>query len=260
MTQARAIADTYRWHRGLGHSATDHGDVRIVRDPAHPNVWDANHADGITADSDDRIDRVLALLDRHLTHSDWRVVHTDCFTPEPMLARLAWEGFVEQPAVIQMALAGEVRAAAAPDLHPVDSDADWEELADLVALDHDEGLRTGGAALSRDVTRGIVASYRAKAPACQFHLVRIDGVAVAYGSLAAGPYRAGIIEDLYTRPSHRRRGIASGMIAAFADRLRRERCDTIFLGAIVGEEARLLYAALGFRPVMLTRTWVRRAR
>jgi hypothetical protein len=45
---------------------------------------------------------VLAAMDEHLAHSDWRVVHTDCFTPDRFLARLAYLGFEERPVVVQM--------------------------------------------------------------------------------------------------------------------------------------------------------------
>jgi predicted GNAT family acetyltransferase len=47
------------------------------------------------------------------------------------------------------------------------------------------------------------------------------------------------------------------MIAAFASDLRASNCHTIFLGALAGEAAKRLYARLGFRPVMLARTWVK---
>ena len=210
MTDFCAIAETYRWHRGLGHSTRELGHARIVSDPLHPNVWDANHADGISAETEDEIGAILEELDVQLAHSDWRVVHTDPFTPEPFVARLALDGFEERPAVIQMVLGGRVRAEAATNLHPVESDLDWSILTQLVAHDHGEGLRTGGATIPREVTDGIVAGYRAKSPACRFNLARVDGEPVAYGSFAAGPSGAGIIEDLFTLPSHRGRGIASG--------------------------------------------------
>lgn len=260
MTDIRAIAETYRWHRGLGHGTRDLNYARIVVDPLHPNVWDANHADGISAETEGEIRAVLEALDVHLAHSDWRVIHTDPFTPVPFVATIAHGGFEERPAIIQMALSGRVQAGAETDLHPIESDGDWLTLADLVAQDHDEGLRTGGAAISREVTDGIVAGYRAKSPACRFHLAVMAGEPVGYGSFAAGPSGAGIIEDLFTLSSHRRRGVASGMIAEFADRLCGMGCDTVFLGAFVRERARHLHAKLGFRPVMLTRTWVKRVR
>jgi hypothetical protein len=139
MTDFRSIAETYRWHRGLGHSTKEFGCGRIVFDLKHPNVWDANHADGITAESDEQIEGVLEALNLHLGHSDWRVVHTDPFTPDPFVARLALDGFEERPAVIQMALSGHVRADAIGELCPIESAAQWLELTELVALDHGEG-------------------------------------------------------------------------------------------------------------------------
>jgi hypothetical protein len=35
-------------------------------------------------------------------------------------------------------------------------------------------------------------------------------------------------------------------------------CHTIFLGALAGERPERLYARLGFQPVTLTRSWVRK--
>jgi len=34
-------------------------------------------------------------------------------------------------------------------------------------------------------------------------------------------------------------------------------CETLFLGALADEQAKRLYARLGFRPVGLARTWVK---
>jgi GNAT superfamily N-acetyltransferase len=234
--------------------------ARIVVDPLHPNVWDANHADSVSAETEDEIGAVLKTLDVHLAHSDWRVIHTDPLTPEPFVARIAHDGFEERLTVIQMALGSRVYADATTNLHSVESDGDWSTLAELVAQNHSEGQRSGGATMSREVTNGICAGYRAKSPACRFHLAMVRGEAVGYGSFAAGPSGAGIIEDLFTLPSHRGRGVASGMIAAFADRMRGMECHTVFLGAIVGGHARHLYARLGFQPVMFTRTWVKQVR
>jgi GNAT superfamily N-acetyltransferase len=252
-----AMLETYRWHRALGQKtrAIDH--ARIIADPAHPNVWDTNHADCITAGSQQQIAEVLQALDQHLSHSDWRIVYTDPQTPESFTAHLALAGFSEKSATIQMALRTRLLPKPTPDLHPVETDADWAALADLVAEDHREGLRTGGASRLQVMTDGIVAGYRARIPSCQFYLSFQDGRPVAYGSYALGPSGGGIIEDLFTLPEARRRGIASGMIAACADRLSGEGCSTIFLGALVGQRAAALYSKLGFVPAFLTRVWAR---
>ena len=256
----RIIAEAYRWQRRLGNAQVAAAHCHIVADPAHPDVWDSNHADGITAGTGAEINGVFAAMDRHLGHTRWRVIHTDYFTPEAFLARLALDGFEERPVTIQMALRGELAdRGAAVGLRPVACDADWDALLRLVLADHAEGRRSGGLDLAPEISVGLVAGYRAKNGGFHFHLVVQDGVAVGYGGYAVAPNGAGMIEYLFTLPSARRQGIATGMIAAFTDRLHEAGCHTIFLGALASERPKLLYARLGFHPAMLARAWVRDA-
>ena len=256
---ARTIAEAYRWQRRLGHRQIVASHCQIVADPAHPNVWDSNHADNVSAQTAAEIDSVFAAMDRHLAHTQWRVIHTDCFTPDGFLARLALDDFEARPVTIQMALEGDL-AERGPEieLHPVVSDADWDTLLRLVLADHAEGRRTNQD-LPFDISAGMVAGYRAKSNAYHFHMAIHDGRPVAYGAHAAPPNGAGMIEDLFTLQSARRSGIATAMIAAFTDRLRAAGSHTVFLGALAAEHPKHLYARLGFRPVTLARTWVRRA-
>lgn len=253
---ARRIVEAYRWQRALGHEVIDTPFGRIVADPSCPDVWDANHADTVTAATPEQADALFAATERYLAHGSWRVIHTDPSTPDPFTARLALDGYAEQPATIQMVLDGQVPAVPGSDVRPVTSEGDWAALAGLVRRDHEEGARTGGKRLSPAVTDAIVAGYRAKGDPYRFHLAHAEGRAVGYGAMAAAPSGAGMIEDLFTLPAYRKRGIATGMIAGFAATLAEEGCACVFLGAQVGGEARHLYAKLGFRPVMLTRCWV----
>ena len=254
----RRIAEAYRWQRRLGNTQIVGPGCHLVVDPAHPDVWDSNHADEVTARTGAEIDAVFAAVDRHLAHTVWRVIHTDCFTPEAFLARLALDGFEERPVTIQMVLRGNVcMHGPAIAFRPVVDEADWEALHQLVRADHAEGRRSSLDILP-EVSAGIVAGYRAKSGAYHFRLAMQNGVPVAYGAHATAPNGVGMIEDLFTLPSARRQGIASAIIAAFTDRLHADGCDTIFLGALATEPPKRLYARLGFSPVMLARTWVRR--
>jgi GNAT superfamily N-acetyltransferase len=255
---ARIVAEAYRWQRRLGNTVISAPHCHIVADPARPDVWDCNHADAVTAETDAAIDAVVAAMDRHLHHTPWRVIHTDGFTPDAFLARLALDGFDERPVTIQMVLRGEL-ATRGPDidLRAVTSEADWEALLKLVRADHVEGRRTAGLDLSPAFSQRVVAAYRAKSSAYHFHLAIRDGTPVAYGAFAAAPNGAGIIEDLFTLQPARRRGIATAMISAFTDRLRGSGCHTVFLGALATEPPKRLYNRLGFHPVALARSWVR---
>jgi GNAT superfamily N-acetyltransferase len=255
----RSIAEAYRWQRRLGHAQIAGPHCHIVANPAHPDVWDSNHADNVTAQTDTEVDAVFAAMDQHLDHTRWRVVHTDCFTPDAFLARLALDDFAERPVTIQMALRGELTDRGAPiELRPVACNADWDALFQLVLADHAEGRRTNDLDIPPEVSAGMVAGYRAKSGACHFHLAVQDGRPVAYGAYATAPNGAGMIEDLFTLQSARRRGIATAMIAAFTHRLRAAACHTIFLGALATERPKHLYARLGFHPIMLARAWVRK--
>ena len=256
----RLIADAYRWQRRLGHRVIETPCCGIVADPARPDLWDANHADAVSAEDDAAIDAVLAAMDAHLGHSDWRVVHTDCFTPDRFLARLAYLGFEERPVVVQMAC-DRLTPTADPGIEIVEmrGEADWDALAGLVLADVEEGRRTGHLPLDVDFVRGMVANYRLKIPDYSFHLALRDGHAIAYGAMALAPNGMGMIEDLFTLPSVRRQGIASALIAHFDGKLRAMGARGLFLGAVAEEEAKTLYYRLGFRPVMLTHCWVKRA-
>ena len=254
---SRRIAEAFRWQRRLGARLIGAPYCEIVADPARPEVWDANHADAIVARAADEIEAVLAAMEAHLSHSRWRVAHTDALTPDPFLARLAFEDFQERPVTIQMA---RERSATKPrplDLRPVESEAAWLELSALVRLNHAEGRTTGDLVIDARTSAAMVVGYRARHPQCRYHLAYEQGEAVAYGACAAAPNGLGMIEDLFTRPDRRGRGIASAMIAVFIEKLA---CETVFLGALAEERPKRLYARLGFAPVALARVWVKDAR
>src|SRR3546814_20649348 len=70
----------------------------------------------VTAEQPEEIAALLASMDDHLAHTPWRVVHTDPFTPEAFSARLALDGYAEQPAVIQMVLSRQLQAVPGSDI------------------------------------------------------------------------------------------------------------------------------------------------
>jgi GNAT superfamily N-acetyltransferase len=255
----RLLAETYRWQRRLGNQVIGTPHCSIVANPPHPEVWDANHADEVTAKTEAEIDAVLAAMDRHLGHTPWRVVRTDCFTPDAFLARLALDDFDERFVVIQMALKQSLADGdASVTLRPVVTNADWDELLPLVMANHTERRHVDGLDLPPEFSAATVDVYRAKSDAYHFHLAVKDLVPIAYGGRATAPNGAGMIEDLFTLPSARRKGVITSVIAAFADQLRADGCHTIFLGALANDRPKRLYARLGFRPVTLARTWVRK--
>jgi GNAT superfamily N-acetyltransferase len=106
----------------------------------------------------------------------------------------------------------------------------------------------------------MVASYRKKAPTYQFFLAREDGVDCAYGAGVLCANGMGMVEDLFTLPSFRKRGIATAMIAQAITYVRNQGAEQILIGALATEPPKRLYASLGFLPVCMTREYIKHLR
>jgi GNAT superfamily N-acetyltransferase len=251
------IAATFAWHQSWGHSVEDSANARYVSNLECPNIWVANHVSLIRASRRAEIDEVLLRADRTFAHCGHRMYIVDPLTPPTFVARLAFESFTELAPTLHMALEGTVGApGAAVDLRPVASEDDWTTLARLVRANHLEAP-VHGLMLEQAVTDGLVAGYRAKSPAAQFFLAYVEGRACAYGSAVVTPFGMGIVEDLFTLPDHRKRGIATALIARAVSHARAHDMGPMLIGAVAGELPKSLYASLGFVPQCVTRQYLR---
>jgi len=252
------VCAAYAWQRALGHQSVRDDSCRIVTDRAHPDVWDANHVSEVRARTAADIERVLRHADEALAHCRHRMFVVDPLTPAAFSARLALDDYRELDPTVQLILAGPLRADPPPyALRPVRSEADWQSLHALLREDHAEGGRTHGGPMPEHVTQGMIASYRSKAPAYQFFLANDDGVDCAYGAGVHCDNGLGMVEDLFTLPAFRRRGLATAIIARAVAHVRDLGADEVLIGAHAADTPKRLYAALGFAPVCLTREYIR---
>ena len=140
------IADAYEtlegWH-ALGHEHVLHATARFVRDRRTPAVWDANFTSRVRAASPAEIDALLAAADEIFAGFAHRHVLWDPQMPLPFEARLQLDGY-EAHDEVQLVLEGDLRARG-PELalRPVESDADWNALTELLVLDHQEEVEKG---------------------------------------------------------------------------------------------------------------------
>lgn len=258
-TSLEAVADAYAWHRALGNECVQGPDCRLVIDRDHPSVWSSNHVSQVRAVTETEIEAVFDAMETAFSHCGHRYVSSDHLTPPQFLAHLAMRDYRELTPTLQMVLCGNLAPIRPPPLNvrEVRSAQDWEQLAGLVRADHDEGARTHHAVLSDEVSRGIVEGFRRKTGPCRLYIASISSVPCAYGMEVSCPGGIGMVEDLYTRPDYRGRGIASALIRHCVENLRREGHATVFIGAHISERPKHLYHRLGFRPLMLTREFVR---
>jgi GNAT superfamily N-acetyltransferase len=236
---------------------------RFVVDPEIPDVWVANHLQHPRAETLAEVDALLAMMDEVYQHCRHRLVMTDGFTPDGVVARLLADGYKELDATIQMALTGELAGSTGPPLAfvPVEDGPTWEALYRLMRADHDEGRRTHGMVAPDEVTRGMIIDLKRKAGPVTFYLAALAGQPVAYAAKVECPNGLGMVEDVFTLPEVRRRGIASVLIAHIVGRLRSENPSRlVFLGAHASQEAKRLYRRLGFQPIMTTREFLLEAR
>jgi len=253
------VCTAYAWQRALGHATIRDSLCCIVWDRAHPDVWDANHVSGVRARTAGEIDQVLRRTEEALGHCHHRLFVVDPLTPAAFVARLALDDYSELVPTIQLILEGQLRAHPRDlDLRPVITEEDWQCLHALVRQDHAEGARTQGLSIPAEVTRGIVASYRKKSPAYQFFLAREDGVDCAYGAGVLCENGIGMVEDLFTLPLFRKRGIATAIIAWVIAQVRSRGAEQVLIGAHATDPPKRLYASLGFSPVCVTREYIKR--
>jgi GNAT superfamily N-acetyltransferase len=84
-----------------------------------------------------------------------------------------------------------------------------------------------------------------------------DGRAVAYCLLLEAGGGAGLVEDVYTTPEARGRGLAAAVVAHALGAARAEGHDAVFIPTDAGGRARALYERLGFRPLGIVHQFLR---
>ena len=257
---ARRACETYRFHATIGMEVIDGEACSSLQDLERPDVWDRNRIIDISARTDAEIERMMAFASSRANLVGYSYIFATPFTSPAVIARLLLDDYQEQTPVIQMVLQGECRAGRPSGfrIQAVSTDRDWQNLHGLVRSDHTEGARTQGHILDSKVTRGIVEGYRGKAGPCQFFLGFLEETLCAYGSATVAPNGMGMIEDLFTLPAFRRRGIATSLVSECVEHLRRASCEEILIGSLATEPPKALYRKLGFQPVCVTRSFLKR--
>jgi GNAT superfamily N-acetyltransferase len=254
------VCAAYSRQRALGHQSACDALCRVVSDERHPQLWAANHVSAVRARTHAEIAEVMHRAELAFAHCEHRLFVVDPLTPAPFVAALAQDDYNELTPTILLALEGQLRRAPRElDIRPVTSEDDWASIERLVAEDHSSAVRSQGRALPPEVTRAMVASYRSKVPDCQFFVARIGRLDCAYGAGVWCGDGIAVIEDLFTLPAYRRRGVATALIARAIAHVQARGASTVLIGAHATERPKRLYAALGFVPLCLTREYIRHA-
>jgi len=252
-----AICDTAWGYLETGNEVFDLDGCTFVRNRACPRRWDANQVTRIRCRASTDIDLLFENVEREYDGCDHRRFAVDPLTPPSVVARLVLQDypFVE---TVWLGLDGEL-AGGAPevDIRLMQTEQDWRNTVPLVEAEWGEALRKQRRAVDNSIVPEFVATKRAKSPPIRHWMAYVGGTACAYFSSWEGRNGIGIIEDLFTLPRYRHRGIATALLHHCVADARAHGASMIIIGALSDDTPKRMYAAMGFRPLLTTRHYTR---
>lgn len=251
------VSETTAAYMEFGCETFEAESARFVRNRDCPNLWDANHVSHVRCEGEADFQRLLWRADAEFSHCKHRRFDLDEQTPPQFAARLAVEGYAPNE-TIELLLEGELHARPRPaDIRPIETDADWAAYAGLQEMDYRENSARQGREFNADVPAKFVIVKRAKPPDVRYWHAYVDGVPRSYFSSWQGRNGIGIVEDLFTHPEYRHRGIATALIAHCVADARLHGAGPVVIGADPTDTPKVMYAAMGFRPLLVARNYVR---
>lgn len=253
-----AMTVTFDW-MALGCERFQADGGSFTRNRSVPRIRDCNQVTDVTSSSDDEIERLLARAEREYEASPHRQFRVDFRTPPAFEARLIADGY-EWDETLGLVLDGELTGAGPEhEIRPVETEADWDAYGSLHALDwaaHRETLaKPPDAEVWREVGREIVVSRRQKTPPVRWWLAYFEGKPRAYFGSWEGNEGVGQVEDLFTHPDYRHRGLATALIRHCVADCRGYGAGPVAIFADTKDTPKNMYRALGFRPVAVSRAY-----
>lgn len=228
----------------------------FVRNRALPEVRNCNHVAHVTASTPEGIDRLLARVECEFAGLPYRCFDLD-FTALPELeARLAHEGYRRDDVLI-MVLEGEPAGEPRPhDMREVEDEAGWTAYGALNELDWAEDNPGEDEDPNVDWTaETMLRARRIKSPPMRYWLAYLDGEPRSHTSSWVSEDGMGQVEDLFTHPDFRHRGLATALIDRGVADCRERGAGPVVIACDPDDTPKDMYAALGFRPVAIKRSW-----
>lgn len=253
-----ALCRTYLAFLRLPAETIEGPGYRAVRQDRTPRIYMVNHLQVDAAGTID-VDALFAFFEEQLGHHEHRFVITVPFVDPILQARLVEADFRPEP-VWQGLLQGKLEGPPPSecDIRPLITEADWEHLDRLVRADHVEtDERTGRSVFTPEVTAEMQEARRLAKEEVHFFLAWDGDEPVAFFSSWPGVGGVGMVDDLFTLPSHRGRGYARALIHHCVDDARARGAGPVLIGAIHDDTPKNAYAAMGFESTCLTWEWLK---
>jgi len=249
-----ALAVNQAFH-ALGNERFEADGAIFIRNRETPAIWDANHVTQVTASTPQEIERLLERAEREYAGFPHRRFDLDFTTPPQFEARLALEGYQGSDALV-MLLEGDLVGSAKPyNIRPVTDEAEWQAYVPLHDLDWRDYREKIPGSFDEESARQMMRSRRSKSPPARLWLAYLDGKPRAYCSSWAGQGGMGLVEDLFTHPDLRGRGLATALIHHCVAEARKEGAGPVVIVADATDTPKQMYAAMGFRPLAVVSTY-----
>jgi GNAT superfamily N-acetyltransferase len=252
------VLDTNLAMLALGCEVEHAEEARWVWNSETPNRWDSNHVSHVRISEAEEIDALLERAREKYAATGMLSFEVDYRTPAELEARLALEGFWTD-VDLMMVLEGDLVGEANPfEVRPVDDEKAWAEYEKLHALDwgsrHEKTEGEDEAALAHEMFR----ATKLNSPPARFWLAYVEGHARSYFFSWEGVDGVGQVESLFTHPGFRHRGLATALIHHCVADARAHGAGPVVIVADAADTPKEMYAAMGFRPIAVKRTYRKR--
>lgn len=230
-----------------------------VRDRRFPSIYDANHVSRPSVSSTADVDRLLDRVEVEYAHCTHRRFHVDFRTSPLLTSRLALEGYARDDTLMMLLEAELVGAAPEHDVRPVESEKEWQDYAGLKAGDWDEHRqKLPEPKPGPEIGEAFVQIYRRKAPDLQYYLAYVDGKPAAFFSSWPGIAGIGQVEDLFTLPEFRHRGLATALMHRCVRDCRERGARYVAIACDPTDTPKQMYRAMGFVPMGIAEHYLKR--
>ena len=227
----------------------------FVRNRSIPDKYYANHVEQVTASTPEEVARLSERVEVEFEGFRHRSYYVDRDTPTEFEAWLLMEGYQRTDSLV-MVLTNDLRGAPKPhEIRLVETDADWLAYYDLIVTadresdSRDPQVSDGRASDARDQRISMLQSI---SPPVRYWLAYAEGVARAFFSSWISSDRIGVLEDLYTHPDYRRRGLATALLHHCVADSRGRGAGPVALETDPADTPKHMYAAMGFRPLSVS--------
>ncbi|MBI1884861.1 MAG: GNAT family N-acetyltransferase [Chloroflexi bacterium] len=244
-----------RAFEALGNECFEAEGATFIRNRSRPDLRGSNCVTGVTAGTPKEIERLLARVEAEFAAFPHRQFEVDCLTPPALEPRLVVEGYKREGGVV-LVLEAELNTEARPhDVRLVESDAEWGAYGRLLRLDWKEVMERLGRRYRDEAVDQAIARTRDRGLPARHWLAYLDGEARAYCSSFVGPGGMGMVEDLFTHPDCRHWGLATALVHRCVADCRERGAGPVIIGADPDDTPKQMYAAMGFRPLMVIRSY-----